>query len=178
MSGQKTLVRRVEQMLDWVQSLCIFVASIALIILVVTFGWLVFGRYVLNVTPTWVEQLSLLLICYIVFLGAAARVRTDSHLGVLVFRDLLPVMLQKIVMVLTDVVIAAFGFVTVLACLNWVAFGWDSLIPMLDLPESFRSAAITIFGSLIFVFAGLRAVLRILTFSDWLPYQSATPEKN
>ena len=63
MSGQKTLIRRVEQVLDGIQSLCIFIASIALAILVVTFGWLVFGRYVLNITPTWVEQLSLLLIC-------------------------------------------------------------------------------------------------------------------
>ncbi len=175
MSGQKIMVRRIEQCLDGIQSLCIFIASVALVILVVTFGWLVFGRYVLNVTPTWVEQLSLLLICYIVFLGAAAGVRTDSHLGVSVFRDLLPTVLQKIVMVIIDLIIAAFGFITVLSCLNWVAFGWDSLIPMLDVPESFRSAAVTIFGGLIFLFTGARAFLRIITFSDWSPDQSSSP---
>lgn len=72
MSDQSPFIQRLEQVLDWVRSLCIFVSSIALVVLVTTFGWLVFGRYVLNVTPTWVEQLALLLICYIAFLGAAA----------------------------------------------------------------------------------------------------------
>jgi len=177
MSGQKTLIRRVEQVLDGIQSLCIFIASIALATLVVTFGWLVFGRYVLNITPTWVEQLSLLLICYIVFLGAAAGVRTNGHLGVSVFRDMLPITFQKVVLIATDLIIATFGFITVLSCIGWVAFGWDSLIPMLDVPESVRSAAVTIFGGLIFLFAGTRALFRILTFSDWSPDESLTPEQ-
>ena len=38
------------------------IAGIAMVTLIVIFGWLVFGRYVLNSTPTWVEQVSLLLI--------------------------------------------------------------------------------------------------------------------
>ena len=54
---------------------------------------------------------------------------------------------------------------------------WDSLIPMLDVPESVRSAAVTIFGGLIFLFAGTRALFRIITFSDWSPDESLTPEQ-
>ena len=40
-----------------------------MVVLLATFGWLVFGRYVLNVTPTWVEQLALVLVGYITFLA-------------------------------------------------------------------------------------------------------------
>ena len=171
-----TVLGRVDRVLGAVQSLCILTASIALVVLVVTFGWLVFGRYVLNVTPTWVEQLSLLLICYIVFLGAAAGVRTNTHLGVTVFRDMLPTALQKGLIVIIDLIIATFGFLTVLSCWGWVTFGWDSFIPMLGIPESFRSAAVTVFGALIFLFAGARALSRILTFPSWSPEDPLSPE--
>lgn len=167
MSGRKTLVDWVETGLEWVRLACTFIASIALVILVATFGWLVFGRYVLNVTPTWVEQLALLLVCYIVFLGAVAGVKEESHLGVALFRDMTPVAVQKIIIILTDIIIAAFGVIMFLAGTTLVRFGWDSLLPMLDIPESFRTLAITICGALIFAICTIRALLRILTFARW-----------
>ncbi|MEO1104572.1 MAG: hypothetical protein AAFW98_12705, partial [Pseudomonadota bacterium] len=37
-------------------------AALSLFALVPMAGWLVFGRYVLNATPTWVEQVALLLV--------------------------------------------------------------------------------------------------------------------
>lgn len=162
-------IGKVEAVLDAISSVCIFVASISMVVLIITFGWLVFGRYVLNVTPTWVEQLALLLICYIAFLGAAAGIKENTHLGVTLFRDMLPVKAQKIVMVIIDLMIAAFGGVMVFAGIILMQFGWATLLPMLDIPESFRTLAITSCGGLILLFAGTRAVLRILTFADWHP---------
>ena len=169
MSRSKPLLDRCETFLAGVQWLSIFTASIALVILIVTFGWLVFGRYVLNVTPTWVEQLALLLVCYIAFLGAAAGVREDTHLGVSLFRDMLPTSLQKIVIVIIDFILAAFGAIMFLAGVELMKFGWDSLIPMLDVPESFRTLAITLCGALIVLHAGSRGLIRILTYQTWTP---------
>jgi TRAP-type C4-dicarboxylate transport system permease small subunit len=157
----------VETGLYWVGVACMVTASIALSILVVTFGWLVFGRYVLNVTPTWVEQLALLLICYIVFIGAVSGTREESHLGVTLFRDMVPTALQKIIIIVVDVIIAAFGAVMFVAGTTLVQFGWDSLLPMLDIPESFRTLAITLCGALTFVICSLRAILRTVTFTRW-----------
>ncbi len=160
----------VEVLLYWIGTICTFVASIALVVLVSTFGWLVWGRYVMNVTPTWVEQLALVLICYIVFLGAVAGVRDESHLGVTLFRDMTPVPVQKTIIILTDVILAIFGAVMFLAGTKLVQFGWDSLLPMLNIPESFRTAAITIGGALIFLICTLRAIHRIVTFRRWHPH--------
>lgn len=157
----------VEGALYWVGWVCTFIASLALVILVATFGWLVFGRYVLNVTPTWVEQLALLLICYIVFLGAVAGLRDETHLGVSLFRDMTPIPVQKVIIIVIDLIISVFGAVMFLAGTKLVQFGWDSLLPMLDIPESFRTLAITICGALIFGIALSRAILRMLTFSKW-----------
>lgn len=169
MSRTKTLIDRCETILAGVQWLSIFIASVALVVLVATFGWLVFGRYVLNVTPTWVEQLALMLVCYIAFLGAASGVREDTHLGVSLFRDMLPVSLQKIVIITIDGLLAAFGAIMFIAGVELMKFGWDSLIPMLDVPESFRTLAITTCGGLIVLHAGSRGLIRILTYRTWHP---------
>lgn len=172
MVAQSPIVIQLENALDKIRGACIFVASIAMIVLVSTFGWLVFGRYVLNVTPTWVEQLALLLICYIAFLGAAAGIKENFHLGVTLFRDLMPEAVQKVIIVAIDFTLAVFGAVMLIAGITLMQFGWDTHLPMLDIPESFRTLAITSCGGLIFLFAGSRGVLRILTFSDWRPLPS------
>jgi TRAP-type transport system small permease protein len=168
------MIQFVETATNTISRLCILIGSVALVVLVATFGWLVFGRYVLNVTPTWVEQLALLLICYISFLGAAAGVKENTHLGVTLFRDMLPVRAQKVLMIGIDVILALFGAVMLLAGISLMQFGWDTRLPMLDIPESFRTLAITSCGALVFLFAGSRAVLRVLTFGDpWHLYVQA-----
>jgi len=173
MSLQVSTIIRVEYVLDKIRALCTLIASCALVVLIVTFGWLVFGRYVLNVTPTWVEQLALLLICYIAFLGAAAGIRENSHIGVTLFRDMLPVSAQKAVIVAIDFILAAFGTIMVIAGITLMRFGWDTHLPMLDIPESFRTLAITSCGGLILLFAGTRGLFRLLTFRAWEPETEA-----
>ena len=169
MSGRSHLIRHIEKVLDWVRTLCMLISSLALVVLITTFGWLVFGRYILNTTPTWVEQLALLLICYIAFLGAAAGIRDDSHIGVTLFRDMMPISVQKIIMIAIDLILAAFGGVMLFAGITLMRFGWDTLLPMLNIPESFRTLAITSCGALILLFAGARGLLRILSFQAWTP---------
>lgn len=148
-------------LLDQLARLCILVSSLAMVTLIVTFGWLVFGRYVLNVTPTWVEQLALLLVCYITFLGAGVGIHEQTHLGVTMFRDMLPTAARKIVLLFTDVVLAVFGTVMLFSSIALFNFGWDTLLPMLNIPESFRTLSAVLCGGLIAVFSGLRAVLRL-----------------
>jgi len=58
--------------------ICLILAGVSIVAMTVMFAWLVFGRYVLNDTPTWVEQVSHLLLMVIAFLGAAVGVRQDT----------------------------------------------------------------------------------------------------
>lgn len=167
--GQSLRFTKLRGAVTSLSTLCIGVASVALVILVATFGWLVFGRYVLNVTPTWVEQLALLLICYIAFLGAAAGIKENTHLGVELFRNMMPNKMQKMIIILIDLMLAVFGAIMLVAGISLMKFGWDTLLPMLEIPESFRTLAITSCGGLIMLFSGTRGVLRILTFSEWHP---------
>jgi len=47
-----------DRFLDLISYINTVLTGVALVVLTVMFGWLVFGRYVLNATPTWVEQVS------------------------------------------------------------------------------------------------------------------------
>ena len=68
-------LRKMDALFDLIARLCLILAGAALVVMTVIFAWLVFGRYVLNDTPTWVEQVSLLLLMVISFLvrGRAMR---------------------------------------------------------------------------------------------------------
>jgi len=47
-------LRWMEASLDGIAAICRLLTGVSLVTLTVIFGWLVFGRYVLNATPTWV----------------------------------------------------------------------------------------------------------------------------
>ena len=176
MSESQTQFPRVEAYLQLVRKLCIFLASVALVTLIATFGWLVFGRYVLNATPTWVEQLALLLICYVTFLGAAAGVFDDTHLGVSLFRDMMPPTVQKILIIFIDIAMAVFGAVMLVSGIELMRFGADTMLPMLGVSEAVRTLAITSSGALLVLFAGSRALLRALAFHQ--PLSTTTIESH
>lgn len=144
--------------------LLIFLSSCALVVLIAIFGWLVFGRYVLNVTPTWVEQLALVLVCYIAFLGAAVGIKDETHLGVTFVREALPDGVSQVLRIAGDVILAGFGVVMFFACLELVQFGWSTKLPMLGVPEGVRTLPAAICGGLIFVFSGLRVLTRIYEY--------------
>ncbi|PYG26401.1 TRAP transporter small permease [Pelagimonas varians] len=171
MDQETAFVQQARLWLDRLSGLCILIASCALVVLVATFGWLVFGRYVLNVTPTWVEQLALLLVCYIAYLGAAAGVHENTHLGVTLFRDALPETLRKVVLIGTDILLAFFGFLMAIASLELFQFGWDTMLPMLNIPESFRTLSALLCGGLVFIFSGMRALFRIHCLSTGKPFE-------
>lgn len=164
-------ITRFERALDGLSKVCMFAASCALVVLIATFGWLVFGRYVLNATPTWVEQLALLLICYIAYLGAAVGIHENTHLGVTLFRDAFGAKISGLLKFFIDIVLAAFGLMMMIACIELFEFGWSTKLPMLDIPESFRTLSALLCGGLVFVFAGLRAVFHVVCLTQGTPYQ-------
>ncbi len=157
-----------RRFIDVAVSGCMLVAGTMLVILIGTMGWLVFGRYVLNDTPTWVEQLSLILVVWITFLGGAACVWRKSHLGVDFIRDAMPFPMQGVFRLIAAALMLTFG-----VCMAWqgglLASGtWARRIPMLDISEGWRAVPMAISGGLIalfalFEFAGL--VKHVLTGS-------------
>ncbi|MFK7879402.1 TRAP transporter small permease [Roseobacter sp.] len=146
-------LRRMDATLDGLAFVCRVLTGVALVILTVIFGWLVFGRYVLNATPTWVEQVALLLVMLIAFLGAAVGVHENTHLSVSVLRTAVPPHVRKVFVIITDLTMAGFGGLMLWYGAQLTLFKWGSLIPLIQLPEGLRSLPLTIGGALILLFS-------------------------
>ncbi len=146
------MLEKFERVLDILSRACLIVAGVAIVVLTVIFGILVYGRYVENETPTWVEQVALLLIFVITFLGAASGIHENRHLSVSMFRDRAPRHLRFALFLLSFTVLAAFGVVMVLNSFDLVLAEWDSLIPLIGVPKGARSIPMVICGALIFLF--------------------------
>ncbi len=98
-----------DKMYDLIAKICMLLAGISIVVMTAIFAWLVFGRYVLNDTPTWVEQVSLLLVMVIAFLGSAVGVHQDTHLSVVIFRGMVPSWVRSVFVFISDIMMAVFG---------------------------------------------------------------------
>lgn len=149
-----------ERLLDRLASLCLLVAGVLLVCLIVIFGWLVFGRYVLNDTPTWVEQASLVLVVYVTFLGAAVGVHRKSHLSIDFLREAMPRGPRTALRILADAAMIVFGGFMVWQGWGLVSGNLHRAIPMIGVSESWRAAPLVACGALIIVFCGADMILR------------------
>jgi TRAP-type C4-dicarboxylate transport system permease small subunit len=132
-------------------SLQLAVAGLVAIIVCVTLQ--VFGRYVLNDTPTWAEALAMLLVLYVTMLGAAVGVREAGHIGLESLLVLVPDAVRLRLEMLIHVLVGLFG---VLMAWNGGALAlsvMDYKIPTLALSEAFNQAPIAIAGVLIALFS-------------------------
>ncbi|RCV90655.1 TRAP transporter small permease [Billgrantia montanilacus] len=151
----------VSRVLDGVANLCLATAGVLLVFLIAIFGWLVFGRYVLNNTPTWVEQASLLLVVYITCLGAAAGVRGNTHLSIDFVRESMPEPFRTICRYVSDLFIVLFGGFMAYQGWGLVMTNLERAIPLIRLSESWRAAPLVICGGLLVLFATANIVSRI-----------------
>lgn len=147
------MINHFNSILDHLATLCRLITGFSLVVLTVIFGWLVFGRYVLNATPTWVEQLALLLVMVIAFLGAAVGVHENTHLSVSLFRDAAPRTMRQILVAVSNFCLAFFGFLMMWFGSKLTAFKWGSMIPLIHVPEGLRSLPLAVGGGLIFIFS-------------------------
>lgn len=155
-----------DRALDGIAHLCIIVAGVLMVFLIITFGWLVFGRYVLNDSPTWVEQSSLVIVVYITCLGAAAGVRNNSHLSIDFIREGLPALPREIMRYISDLFVTCFGVFMAWQGWHLVMENLSRPIPMIGFSESWRAAPLVICGVLMVLFSSVNIVQRLFKLRE------------
>jgi TRAP-type C4-dicarboxylate transport system permease small subunit len=127
------------------------VAGLFVIVAIVAFQ--VFGRYVLNSSPTWTENLALVLILYVTLIGAAVGVRDAGHIGMESLLVLVPEAIRGKLEIVIHVLVAIFG-----AFMIWN--GWilgasvaAYKLPNINLSEGVRYVPLAISGALIVLFS-------------------------
>lgn len=160
-----SFVRKMDKVFNLLSNVCLLLAGVSLVVMTLIFAWLVFGRYVLNDTPTWVEQVSLLFVMVIAFLGAAVGVEKNTHLSVVLFRGMVPTRVRTVFVFITDLIMAVFGSMMFWYGTELTIFKWKTLIPLIQWSEGLRSLPLTICGALIFLFS-VGHLIRLLLGQD------------
>jgi TRAP-type C4-dicarboxylate transport system permease small subunit len=132
---------------------CMYAAVAGLIGIVATVSWQVFGRYVLNDTPTWAESTALVLILYVTMFGAAVGVRDAGHIGLESLLILAPDSVRLKLEVVIHLLVGGFGLVMAWNGGILAESAMTYKIPTLGLPEGINHIPSVIAGVLIALFS-------------------------
>ena len=133
--------------------LSLVLASIGLIAVILCVQWQVFGRYVMNDTPTWAEALAMLLVLFVTAFGLAVGVRDAGHIGLESMVALLPETWQRRIELLIHALVGLFGALMVYGGWIWASAKWGEKKPMLPVPDGIDYVPIIIAGALIVLFS-------------------------
>jgi TRAP-type C4-dicarboxylate transport system permease small subunit len=128
-------------------------AVVGLLAVVLCVQWQVFGRYVLNDTPTWAEALALLLVLFVTAFGLAVGVRDAGHIGLESMVALLPLAWQRRAELLIHALVGLFGALMVKGGWVWASAKWSEKKPMLPVPDGIDYVPVMIAGVLIVLFS-------------------------
>ena len=133
-----------------------------MIVMSIVIGYQVFGRFVLNDTPSWTEQLATNLMIWLALLGGAVVAREDRHIALTIVLNRLGPRERNVLKGTLELLISGFGLLMVwygsemaLIVRNWT-------IPTLGVSRAFDYYAFPVAGALIAAFAATRAVRRLL----------------
>ncbi|MES2052525.1 MULTISPECIES: TRAP transporter small permease [Polaromonas] len=131
---------------------CMWLGIAGLVAVICAVSWQVFGRYVLNNTPTWAESLALLLVIYVTMFGVAVGVRDAGHIGLESLLVLAPDWLRLKMEYLIHVLVMLFGMAMAWNCALLAESVWSYRLPTLWISEGWRYVPATVAGVLIVMF--------------------------
>lgn len=138
------------------------IAAAGLVLMTLIIGWQVFGRYVLNSTPSWSEQAALTLMIWYVSLAAAAGVRQGFHIRIVALEETVSPGLRKVMQVFSNTVVGLCG----VAMLVWggelVIRTWSHVVPSLGIPRGLAYLGLPIAGALMALFA-IERIIEVLS---------------
>ncbi|WP_439499494.1 TRAP transporter small permease [Bosea sp. (in: a-proteobacteria)] len=140
----------------------LLLAGAGLVAMTVMVAWGVFGRYVLNDTPTWVEAMSLWLMAWFILLGASVGVRESDHLGFEVGLALSPPPLRAALIILTELLVGMFGLAMLLYGAQLAIGTWSDRMPIIGISRGWDYIPMAAGGGLIALFS-LEKLMLFLT---------------
>ncbi|MBC7769999.1 MAG: TRAP transporter small permease [Phycisphaerales bacterium] len=141
--------------------LTVLIAATSLCVLVAVLAWQVFGRYVLNDSPSWTEPVAMTLMSVAALFGAALAVRAESHFAFPTLVESAPAPIRAALKALSRLIALIFG--TALAGFGGflIIDSWDVPMAGAPFPEGVANIGLCGGGALIAIFA-----LERLLFGD------------
>ncbi|MBP6896135.1 MAG: TRAP transporter small permease [Gammaproteobacteria bacterium] len=132
---------------------CMVLGIVGLVAVICAVSWQVFGRYILNSTPTWAESLALLMVLYVTMFGVAVGVRDAGHIGLESLLVLAPPRLRLKLEMLIHVLVGLFGAAMAWNCAYLAESVWSYRLPTLFISEGWKYVPPSFAGVLIVLFS-------------------------
>jgi TRAP-type C4-dicarboxylate transport system permease small subunit len=150
-------------------SLAALLAScLGLVAMTAAVAWQVYGRYVLNDSPTWVEPISIQLMGWFILLGAAVGVREGYHLGFEVLRVIASPRAARLMSYVSDTVVGSFGLAMAWFGAELARGTWSARLPVLGWPGGVDFLPLVAGGVLIALFC-LERIVKTLAATSATP---------
>ena len=126
--------------------------AFGLLVMTAIIGWQVFGRFVLNSSPSWTEQASLIMMIWYVMFAAAAGVHEGFHIRIALLEEKFGERARPVLR-LTALVIAIIGLVLLVygAQLCWAVRA--NVVPSLGVSRAVAYIPLPVSGLLMTLFA-------------------------
>ena len=157
-----------SRILAAVNRAALWISGSGLVLMTIFIAWQVFGRYVLNQSPSWTEPASLLLMSWFILLGSAVGVREGNHLGFEIALHHASPALRQIMLAVTEVLVVVFG-----GAMSWYGAmlaieTWSADMPGLPIPQGMDYVPLAVGGVLIALFS-LEKLVRLLALGEEAP---------
>lgn len=144
-----------------VSRISLWLAGLGLVLMTAFIAWQVFGRFVLNDTPTWTETTSVLLMGWFILLGAAVGIREGNHLSFDVVLYFTGPRVTNVLHSIADLVVIAFAGGMVFYGWTLASNAWTTTIPNIGITGAATFSAIIWGGGLMILFAIERLARRL-----------------
>ena len=148
-------------MLDKLSDWLIRLSAAGLVLMTIVIGWQVFGRFVLQSSPSWSEQVALLLMIWYVLFAAAAGVKEGFHIRISLLEDISSPALSHKIRLFLHILVAVFGLILLVYGAQLVWLVRDHVIPSLGLSRGIAYIPLPVTGLLILIFSLVHA------HNDW-----------
>ena len=141
----------VDALIRFVDLIVEYVCKFMLLVQLIVVSGVVFGRYLVNVTPAWGEELALFAMVWFGLLSASIGVRDGSHLCLSFITDKLPEKGRQLIEGFVFLMIALFGLFLVVQGYNMVVLTQNNSLPGMKISSSWLYGAIPAAGVAILV---------------------------
>jgi TRAP-type C4-dicarboxylate transport system permease small subunit len=148
-----TALDRFSAVCAWTARAAVAIAATGLVIMMAIIAWQVFGRFVLNDSPSWSEPLAILLMMAFILLAAAVGVREGFHLGISWGVDRLPERPRRLLRLLADAAVGLFGLLMAAAGVELAGSMVAHRMPALGLSRSLAYLPMVLTGGLFLLFS-------------------------
>ncbi|ANY20227.1 Sialic acid TRAP transporter permease protein SiaT [Tsuneonella dongtanensis] len=156
------MLERLTRFNDRLAQFLMWIGGAGLVLMTAIVGWQVFARYVLNNSPSWAEQLTLLLMLWYALLAAAAGFQQGFHIRIAALQARLPERQARWLRIVVEALVVMTGVLFVVWGIQLAETVRTHTIPSLSLSRAWAYLPLPIAGACIVLFSATRLVGEIV----------------